>query len=91
MDSLDITSCKKKTLSRTLGFKYIYLHLPVTMTEQQGTPDQLPAEKDQGGAGATYKVHFFSFPEIKVIIKNMTEPSKDHTIQFSTMFTVGHF
>lgn len=28
----------------------------VTMTEQQGTPDQLPAEKDQGGAGATYKV-----------------------------------
>lgn len=27
------------------------------MTEQQGTPDQLPAEKGQGGAGATYKVH----------------------------------
>lgn len=26
------------------------------MTEQQGTPDQLPAEKGQGGAGATYKV-----------------------------------
>lgn len=35
-----------------------YLHLLVTMTEQQGTPDQLPAEKDKGGAGATYKVHF---------------------------------
>lgn len=32
------------------------LLLLVTMTEQQGTPDQLPAEKDQGGAGATYKV-----------------------------------
>lgn len=28
----------------------------VKMTEQQGTPDKLPAEKDQGGAGATYKV-----------------------------------
>lgn len=26
------------------------------MTEQQGTPEQLPAEKGQGGAGATYKV-----------------------------------
>lgn len=26
------------------------------MTEQQGNPDQLPAEKGQGGAGATYKV-----------------------------------
>lgn len=26
------------------------------MTDQQGTPDQLPAEKGQGGAGATYKV-----------------------------------
>ena len=26
------------------------------MTEQQGTPDQLPADKGQGGAGATYKV-----------------------------------
>lgn len=35
-----------------------YLYLLATMTEQQGTPDQLPAEKDQGGAGATYKVHF---------------------------------
>uniref|UniRef100_A0A3B5MQW0 Beta-crystallin B3 n=1 Tax=Xiphophorus couchianus TaxID=32473 RepID=A0A3B5MQW0_9TELE len=29
------------------------------MTEQQGTPDQLPAEKGQGGAGATYKVLSF--------------------------------
>uniref|UniRef100_A0A3Q3WUB9 Beta-crystallin B3 n=1 Tax=Mola mola TaxID=94237 RepID=A0A3Q3WUB9_MOLML len=26
------------------------------MSEQQRTPDQLPAEKSQGGAGATYKV-----------------------------------
>lgn len=34
----------------------IAVYLLVTMTEQQGTPDQLPAEKGQGGAGATYKV-----------------------------------
>lgn len=26
------------------------------MTDQQGNPDQLPADKGQGGAGATYKV-----------------------------------
>lgn len=28
------------------------------MTDQQGTPDQLPADKGQGGAGASYKVPF---------------------------------
>ncbi|XP_060898169.1 beta-crystallin B3-like [Labrus mixtus] len=31
------------------------------MTEQQGSPDQLPAEKSQGGAGATYKLTFFEY------------------------------
>lgn len=31
----------------------------VKMTEQQRTPDQLPAEKGQGGAGATYKVPYY--------------------------------
>lgn len=36
------------------------------MTEQQGTPDQLPAEKDQGGAGATYKVQLCLLQSIKL-------------------------
>ncbi|GLD69974.1 citron Rho-interacting kinase-like protein, partial [Lates japonicus] len=35
------------------------------MTEQQGTPDQLPAEKGQGGAGATYKVTIFEFENFR--------------------------
>ncbi|TWW61702.1 beta-crystallin B3-like [Takifugu flavidus] len=35
------------------------------MTEQQGTPDQLPAEKDQGGAGATYKLAIFEFENFR--------------------------
>ncbi|KAM9362087.1 beta-crystallin B3-like [Symphorus nematophorus] len=35
------------------------------MTEQQGTPDQLPAEKGQGGAGATYKLAVFEFENFR--------------------------
>ncbi|XP_071235691.1 beta-crystallin B3-like [Salvelinus alpinus] len=31
------------------------------MSEQQGAPEQLPAGKSQGGAGATYKVVVFEF------------------------------
>lgn len=53
------------------------------MTEQQGTPDQLPAEKDRGGAGATYKVLFFFFPEIKVIIKNMIDSNAPQCLQLA--------
>ncbi|XP_034441274.1 beta-crystallin B3-like [Hippoglossus hippoglossus] len=35
------------------------------MTEQQGTPDQLPAHKGQGGAGATYKLAVFEFENFR--------------------------
>uniref|UniRef100_A0A8C6LP47 Beta-crystallin B3 n=1 Tax=Nothobranchius furzeri TaxID=105023 RepID=A0A8C6LP47_NOTFU len=35
------------------------------MTEKQGTPDQLPAEKGQGGAGATYKLAVFEFENFR--------------------------
>ncbi|KAL7406930.1 hypothetical protein ABVT39_000370 [Epinephelus coioides] len=35
------------------------------MTDQQGTPDQLPAEKGQGGAGATYKLAVFEFENFR--------------------------
>ncbi|XP_041672982.1 beta-crystallin B3-like [Cheilinus undulatus] len=35
------------------------------MSEQQGTPDQLPAEKGQGGAGATYKLVFFELENFR--------------------------
>ncbi|KAM4583515.1 beta-crystallin B3-like [Fundulus diaphanus] len=35
------------------------------MTEQQGTPDQLPADKGQGGAGATYKLVVFEFENFR--------------------------
>uniref|UniRef100_UPI0037E884AC beta-crystallin B3-like n=1 Tax=Semicossyphus pulcher TaxID=241346 RepID=UPI0037E884AC len=35
------------------------------MTEQQGTPDQLPAEKGQGGAGATYKLAVFEYENFR--------------------------
>ncbi|KAM6946670.1 beta-crystallin B3 [Lycodopsis pacificus] len=35
------------------------------MTDQQGNPDQLPAEKGQGGAGATYKLAVFEFENFR--------------------------
>ncbi|XP_033990928.1 beta-crystallin B3 isoform X1 [Trematomus bernacchii] len=35
------------------------------MTDKQGTPDQLPAEKGQGGAGATYKLAVFEFENFR--------------------------
>ncbi|CAJ1051540.1 beta-crystallin B3 [Xyrichtys novacula] len=35
------------------------------MSEQQGTPDQLPAEKGQGGAGATYKLTIYEFENFR--------------------------
>ncbi|XP_058486857.1 beta-crystallin B3-like [Solea solea] len=35
------------------------------MTDQQGTPEQLPAEKDQGGAGFTYKLVVFEFENFR--------------------------
>lgn len=45
------------------------------MTEQQGTPDQLPAEKGQGGAGATYKV-----PDLTRGIFSVRRAQKHHGI-----------
>ncbi|XP_034023597.1 beta-crystallin B3-like [Thalassophryne amazonica] len=35
------------------------------MTEQQGNPDQLPADKGQGGAGAIYKLVVFEFENFR--------------------------
>uniref|UniRef100_A0A671TSD5 Beta-crystallin B3 n=1 Tax=Sparus aurata TaxID=8175 RepID=A0A671TSD5_SPAAU len=35
------------------------------MTEQQGNPDQLPADKGQGGAGATYKLAVFEYENFR--------------------------
>ncbi|XP_051931768.1 beta-crystallin B3-like [Hippocampus zosterae] len=35
------------------------------MTDQQGSPDQLPAEKGQGGAGASYKLTVFELENFR--------------------------
>ncbi|KAE8298118.1 Beta-crystallin B3 Beta-B3 crystallin [Larimichthys crocea] len=35
------------------------------MTDQQVTPEQLPADKGQGGAGATYKLAFFEYENFR--------------------------
>lgn len=82
VDSLDITSCKKENPVLEAWILNNFLHLLVTMTEQQGTPDQLPAEKDQGGAGATYKVQFCLLQSKKLEYEQAQQKSHHPILHF---------